>query len=263
MAPMSNAPTTRLSRRVTTIRAVFLACLLGLVPQTAPAQLRPLVRDMLDNLSAVERIAEGVALEDWDRIEDAARELRARAAMMRLLDLETLDMDRVKDPAWDGFLVNQERSARAISDAVRNEDARAVLQSMKELETVACLGCHAVFRESESRLRRPVLFMTRFLSTWRDINRGMVIRDFELAGLRARELATLSQALGTDEILEEEFGLGGPRQRRQFREFLAVVTDSAGAVEAASESRDLMKILESSQVMWTDGCVACHDKFRR
>jgi hypothetical protein len=115
MAPMSNAPTTRLSRRVTTIRAVFLACLLGLVPQTAPAQLRPLVRDMLDNLSAVERIAEGVALEDWDRIEDAARELRARAAIMRLLDLETLDMDRVKDPAWDGFLVNQERSARAIS----------------------------------------------------------------------------------------------------------------------------------------------------
>jgi cytochrome c556 len=227
---MSNAPARRLSRRITTIRAVSFTCLFGLVPQAAPAQLRPLVRDMLDNLSAVERIAEGVALEDWDRIEDAARELRARAAMMSLL---------------------------------RNEDARAVLQSMKELETVACLGCHAVFRESESRLRKPVLFMTRFLSTWRDINRGMVIRDFELAGLRARELATLSQALGTDEILEEEFGLGGPRQRRQFREFLAVVTDSAGAVEAASESRDLMKILESSQVMWTDGCVACHDKFRR
>jgi hypothetical protein len=91
----------------------------------------------------------------------------------------------------------------------------------------------------------------------------MVIRDFELAGLRARELATLSQALGTDEILEEEFGLGGPRQQRQFREFLAVVTESAGVMEAASESRDLMKILESSQAMWTDGCVACHDKFRR
>ena len=218
---------------------------------------------MLDNLSAVERIAEGVALEDWDRIEDAARELRARAAMMSLLDLESLDIDRVKDPAWDGFLLNQERAARKISDAVRTEDARAVLRSMKELETVACLGCHAVFRESESRLRRPVLFMTRFLSTWRDINRGMVIRDFELAGLRARELAELSEALGTDEVLEEEFGLGGPRQKRQFRGLLKAVTDSAVAIEAASESRDLMRILESSQTMWTDGCIACHDKFRR
>ena len=260
---MSNIPARRPLRLIALIRALSLTCLLGLVPQQAAAQLRPLVRDMLDNLSAVERIAEGVALEDWDRIEDAARELRARAAMMSLLDLESLDIDRVKDPAWDGFLLNQERAARKISDAVRTEDAHAVLEGMKELETVACLGCHAVFRESESRLRRPVLFMTRFLSTWRDINRGMVIRDFELAGLRARELAELSEALGTDEVLEEEFGLGGPRQKRQFRGLLKAVTDSAVAIEAASESMDLMRILESSQTMWTDGCIACHDKFRR
>jgi hypothetical protein len=260
---MSTASHALPSRRIASVPALWLVCLLGLAPQGAAAQLRPLVRDMLDNLSAVERIAEGIALEDWDRIEDAARELRARAAMMRLLDLETFDMDRVKDPAWDGFLVNQERGARKISDAVRNQDTQGVLSAMKELETVACLGCHAVFRESERRLRKPVLFMTRFLSTWRDINRGMVIRDFELAGMRARELGALSRALGTDEILEEEFGLGGSRQRRQFREFLGVVTENAGAIEAASESRDLMKILESSRSLWAGGCIACHEKFRR
>ena len=71
---MATTPFGSATRRIASTCALSVVCLVALVPQGAAAQLRPLVRDMLDNLSAVERIAEGVALEDWDRIEDAARE---------------------------------------------------------------------------------------------------------------------------------------------------------------------------------------------
>ena len=67
--------------------ALLITALVGMAPAPAQAQLRPLVRDMLDNLSDVDRIAEGLALEDWDQVEDAARGLRSRSISMRLLDL--------------------------------------------------------------------------------------------------------------------------------------------------------------------------------
>jgi cytochrome c556 len=229
----------------------------------ASAQLRPLVRDMLENLTAVNRIGEGLALEDWDQIEDAARELRSRAVSMRLLDLETLHMDRSQDALWDAFLLAQEQAAREISLGVRNADANAVLKSTRDLVGNACLGCHAGFRDPQNRLRGSVLFMTSFLAFWQEINRGMMIRDFDLMGRRARELSALTAIVGSDENVESEFGLGGPRQQRQFREFLAVVAGSADAIAAAADAKDPGAALQSSFTMWADGCVGCHAKFRR
>jgi cytochrome c556 len=218
---------------------------------------------MLENLTAVNRIGEGLALDDWDQIEDAARDLRARAVSMRLFDLETLHMDRSQDALWDAFLLAQEKAAREISLGVRNEDANMVLQSTQNLMGNACLGCHASFRDPQNRLRGSVLFMTSFLAYWQEINRGMMIRDFELMGRRARELSALTGVVGTDENLEAEFGLGGPRQQRQFREFLAAVTTGADAIAAAADAKDPAAGLQSSITMWSDGCVACHTKFRR
>jgi hypothetical protein len=140
------------------LAATLLAALVILTtPSGASAQLRPLVADMLENLNALNRIAEGLALEDWDQIEDAARGLRARAIDMRLLDLETLRMDRKQDALWDAFLVAQEQAARKISLAVLNQDPSGVLAATRELSGNACLGCHAGFRDPQSRLRDSVL----------------------------------------------------------------------------------------------------------
>jgi len=229
----------------------------------AAAQLRPLVRDMLDNLAATERIAEGVALEDWDQIEDAARVLRARATSMQLLDLESLHMDRTLDPVWDGFLIAQEQAAREISLAVRSADSQAVLQATRNLVGNSCVGCHATFRDPQNRLRGSVLFMTSFLSSWRDMNRGMMIRDYALVSTRARELAALTEVVGTNENIETAFGLGGSRQQRQFRELLSVISTNATAVSEAATAGDVRKMLDSTTAMWSEGCVACHAKFRR
>jgi len=234
-----------------------------MIPGESLAQMRPLVRDMLDNLSAIERITEGIALEDWDRIGDSARELRARAVSMRLLDLKTLRMDPAQDPMWDAFLLAQEEASREISTAVRNEDARAVLQSTRKMMGNACLGCHAGFRDLQGGVSDSVLFMTSFLSYWGDINRGLMVRDFRLIGVRARELAALAEVVGTDASLEGNFGLGGPRQRRQFRGYLSVVSTNATALAGAAEVQDVGKILDSFDAMWAEGCVACHEKFRK
>jgi cytochrome c556 len=251
------------SRLHVVARAVCVAILLFLVPVGAQAQLRPLVGDMLENLSALDRIAEGLALEDWDQIEDASRGLRARAIQMRLLDLETLRMDRSQDTVWDAFLIAQEQAAREISLAVRNQDAAGVIAGQRNLVGNACLGCHAGFRDPQSRLRDSVLFMTSFLSSWRDMSRGLMIRDFELIRRRASELNALIEIMGSDETLEDEFGLGGPRQRRQFRGFLSAVSTQADAMSSAAQTQDVAKILDASNAMLKDGCVACHDKFRR
>jgi len=248
--------------RPSPVAALLLVTLAILVPAQSQAELRPLVRDMLENLSDVNQITEGVALDDWDQVEGAARGLRTRAVSMRLLDLESLHMDRAQDPLWDAFLSAQEQAAREVSMAVRNEDARAVLKGTQKLVGNACLGCHAAFRDPQSRLRKSVLFMTGFLSAWRDMNRGMMIRDFDLIAARAREMKVLADIVGSDETLEEEFGLGGPRQRRQFRAFLNVVANSALTIEASTKEQDLAAMLASFNTMWADGCVACHDKFR-
>jgi cytochrome c556 len=218
---------------------------------------------MLGNLSAVNRIGEGVALDDWDRVDEAAIELRTRAMEMRLLDLAALEIDPAQDPLWDGFLIGQEEAAREISKAARNQDARAVFASTEKLVGNACLGCHAGFRDPENRLQTSVLFMTNFLSTWGDINRGMAIRDFNLIGVRAQDLEALTKVMASDQILQDAFKLGGSKQRRIFRDYLRAVTESAAAIHSASQKEDLATILKSTRSMWTDGCISCHEKFRR
>jgi cytochrome c556 len=261
---MIPAPRLRPLRSRSVAASLLIAtCLAVLAPGDSSAQLRPLVRDMLENVTAVNRIAEGLALDDWDRIEDSARGLRARADSMQLLDLETLRMDRSQDALWDAFLQAQEKAAREISVGVRNSDANAVIAATQTLVGNACLGCHASFRDPQNRLRGSVLFMTSFLAYWQEINRGLMIRDFDLIGRRARELSSLTAVVGSDENVEAEFGLGGPRQQREFRAFLAVVTTSADAIAAASDAKDPGVVLQSSFTMWGDGCIGCHVKFRR
>ena len=58
-------PTRRMAGRAAALATL---ALLTTAPGTSSAQLRPLVRDMLDNLTAVNLIGQAVALDDWDRM---------------------------------------------------------------------------------------------------------------------------------------------------------------------------------------------------
>jgi hypothetical protein len=126
----------------------------------------------------------------------------------------------------------------------------------------ACLGCHAAFRDPARLLRPEVHIMTGFLAAWHDINRGLAMNDYNLIAGRARDLATLTNAISTDEMLEEAFGIGGSKSRRIFRGFLQEVTMSAKRMEEAARQEDLVAVLQASTDMSTDGCLACHKKFR-
>jgi cytochrome c556 len=218
---------------------------------------------MLDNLNDVNRIGEGIALDDYEQVAAAARELSARAAAMRTLDLGELNLDPSQDALWDAFLLAQEAGAAAVLAAAEQQDARAVMRNAQQLVGNSCLACHASFRDPGQLLRPSVLFMTSFLSAWRDMNRGLAVKDFNLIDLRARDLVALSEVIAGDEIMETAFGLGGSKQRRIFRGFLRQVTENSHKISKAVESEDLPAALDASRTMWTDGCIGCHEEFRR
>ena len=253
-----------ITRRRRSCCGIFtLAVAVWLFPGTAIAQLRPLVPKMLDNLGDVNRIGEGIALEEFEQVAASARALRERADAMREIDLATLEIDPSQDPLWDAFLLGQAASADAVIAAAEQQDSRAVMAAAQQLVGNACLGCHASFRDPGNLLRPSVLFMTSFLAAWRDMNRGLAMRDFNLLDLRARDVAALANVIAADQILEEAFGLGGSKQRRLFRGFLRRVSENAALISQAADAEDLPAVLEASRAMWNDGCIACHEKFRR
>jgi hypothetical protein len=234
-----------------------------ILPRTALPELRPLVRDMLENLSAINRIGEGVALEEYDLVRASARELVARARQMRARDLAALDLDPMRDPEWDAYLYGQEQAAAGILAAAEEEDARKVLQGVDQLVGNSCLPCHTSFRDPAQKLRASVLFMTSFLSAWRDMNRGLAINDFNLVGHRAREMQALTRVFSAPDVLESAFGVGGSKQQRIFRGFLTKVNERSSEIAIAAGEESPAKILQSSGEMWRDGCIACHERFRR
>jgi cytochrome c556 len=242
---------------------VALAGLVLLLPCLAVPALRPLVPDMLDNLGAVNRIGEGVALEDYEQVVMAARGLMVRASSMQLLDLGAIGLDPRRDPEWDAYLMVQRQGAEAIESAARRADPILVLEATQRLIGNSCLACHASFRDPSKLLRQSVGFMTSFLASWRDMNRGLVLRDFSLVAQRAQEVEALSRVIGSDEILEEVFGLGGTKQRRIFREFLTQITENSQRIGAAAREEDVVGVLSSTRQMWTDGCISCHLEFRK
>jgi cytochrome c556 len=186
-----------------------------------------------------------------------------RANAMQYLDLTALGLDPKRDPEWDTYLTSQRQAAEAIEAAARKADPRAIVEASQQLVGNACLACHASFRDPGNLLRPAVLFMTTLLASWRDMNRGLVVRDFNLVGQRAREVEALSRVMASDQILENAFSLGGSKQRRIFRDFLRQITENSARIDAAAREEDLTTVLSSTQQMWTEGCISCHEKFRQ
>jgi len=243
--------------------ALSVVCVLCLLPQSALTKLRPLVPPMIDNLGSINRIGRAVALEDFEQVKKSSRELIERADSMRELKLETVDIDPKRGPEWNGFLMAQRGAAEAILSAAEAEDATAVMAATQNLIGGVCLACHTVFREPARLLRTEVHVMTGFLSAWHDINRGLAMNDYNLIALRSRDLAMLTGLIATDEMLEDVFGIGGPSKQRLFRGFLLEITSNASNMEEAAKAEDLPQVLEASRNMWSNGCLACHAKFRR
>jgi cytochrome c556 len=222
----------------------------------------PLVREMLENLGAVNQIGEGLALEDYDQVTRAALDLKRRAEGMKKTDPTTLGIDPDRDAQFDAYLSAQVQAADAILTAAKAEDTQSTLLALQHLLQDACLSCHTDFRKGSHRLRPSVLFMTTFISAWKEINRGLLIDDLVLVGRSARELQSVARVLAWDQVIESTFDITDATERKEFRKLLARVAAQAARIEQASVEADLGTILLADRQMWNEGCVACHERFR-
>lgn len=241
---------------------VVLAMLVLAPPGPAGARLRPLVREMLQNLAWLNEIGTAVALEDFERVKQVAAELEANASALQKIDITSLGVDAGRDATFDAFLEAQKQAAKSVAAAADGRDGAAVFLAVQQLTTDACLACHTNFRERENLMQTSVLFMTTFLNAWQDINRGVMLDDLELVARRAYEIQTVGRVLGWNQVIEATFGVSDATEQEEFREFLRRMTTQAGRIEKAAAENRVRDIAEASRRMWTDGCLACHEQFR-
>ena len=229
----------------------------------ALGELRPLVRDMLGNLAAVNDIGEGVALDDYEMVSRAAVDLLERARRMKKLDTAALELDPAQRAQFDAFLGAQEEAAESVRLAAAGKDSSTVVLGLQSLLGNACLPCHATFREPANRLRPGVLFMTSFLSSWKEINRGLSMNDFSAVTRQARELSTVGRVLSWDQVIQSTFDIDGAEDLEMFRGYLNRFLTEAARIETASEARSAVDVIKASRKMLDDGCLACHRRFRK
>ena len=246
---------------------MVLGALLGLAVALVPArfalaELRPLVRVMLENLSDVEQIGQGIALEDHALVERAAKRLRRRAERIKKNDIQLFGLDPARDDLFDAFLTVQIQASIVIANAAKQQDVRAALHGMQQLTESACMACHQNFREPAGLLRRPVVFMTTFLKAWREITRGLAINDFSLVERQAREIETVERALNKGPVIDEVFGLHDPEDREAFQSYLRHVGLQANEIAQAAAEKNGARVALAVQEMWEGGCISCHERFR-
>jgi len=240
-----------------------MVCAGTIIPRVALPELRPLVRDMLENLGDIDDIGVGVALDEFGRVGAAAQDLQSRASAMKLHGQAPPGFDKQNAPVWDAFLTAQETAALAVLTAAKEEDGDAVMGAVQEMFQNACLPCHAAFREPQQRLSGSVLFMSSFLAAWRDMNRGLTLRDFALIGRRARELEAMAKTLSWDQVIQSAFAIQKAADRKLFRQFVHQIVVISSRIDDAAQSEDASKVVEASRQLWTNGCIACHQRFRK
>ncbi len=245
-----------------TLLVVVTVAAMTITPRAALPELRPIILDMLENLGEIDDIGAALSVDDFGRVAEAAQSLQSRASAMKVHGEAPPGLDKQHAPAWDVFLTAQETTALAVLTAANDENGDAVMRGVEAMFRDSCLACHAVFREPQQRLSASVLFMSSFLAAWRDINRGLALRDFALIDRRARELEAMAKTLSWDQVIQSAFAIDSTADLRIFRQLVHQVAVTSSRIEAAAQSEDAGKVVEATRQLWTNGCIACHDRFR-
>ena len=246
-----------------TLLVLVTVAALTITPRVALPELRPIIRDMFENLGEIDDIGAALSVDDFERVGAAARSLQSRASAMKVHGEAPPGFDKQQAPAWDAFLTAQETAALAVLTAANEEDGDAIMRAVEAMFQDSCLACHAAFREPQQRLSGSVLFMSSFLAAWRDINRGLSLRDFALIGRRARELEAMAKTLSWDQVIQSAFAIESEADRRLFRRFVHQVAVTSSRIDAAAQSEDAGKVVEATRQLWTNGCIGCHQVFRK
>ena len=67
-----------------TLLVLVMVCAVTIIPRVALPELRPIIRDMLENLGEIDDIGSGLAVDDFGRVGEAAQSLQSRASAMKV-----------------------------------------------------------------------------------------------------------------------------------------------------------------------------------
>ena len=119
---------------------------LGEFDHRRPVPLQPMMawhqkQNMMEHLVAIQRIAGGLAQEDWEEVAAAAALIETSPQMQQMCQHMGAGAAGFTEMALDFH-----RRADAIGEAARAHDGPAVLRATSNT-LQACTGCHAVFRQ--------------------------------------------------------------------------------------------------------------------
>ena len=249
-------------RSLKTVPVVSVLLILVAIPLAVLADLRPLSKAMLANLQATNAIGESLSIEDYPAVEDAARELKNLAREIRTWDAAKLGFRPDYKAEFDAYLELQEEVSDKIMLAAKDEDASSVVAGLGEMLEKSCLSCHKNFRDRQGMLKSSTLFMTTFVSAWREINRGILLNDFSFAARGARSISAAGQIMSWDSIVQSVFNIPQIADRNKFREHAYRLIGAADRIEEAATNGDSESIQKGLLQLWNTGCLACHDEFR-
>ncbi len=111
-----------------------------------PVPLQPMMawhqkQNMMEHLVAIQRIAGGLAQEDWEEVASASALIETSPQMRQMCQHMGAGAAGFTEMALDFH-----RRADAIGEAARAHDGPAVLRATSNT-LQACTGCHAVFRQ--------------------------------------------------------------------------------------------------------------------
>jgi cytochrome c556 len=222
-----------------------------------------LVGEMHENLAALNDIIEGIARDDYELIERKAIHLRTSATAMKELDLASVGLDRQRDGRFDAHLEALENAAGSIRSASAQKDAGGVLLGVQQAFDRGCVPCHDDFRERHSERTPPVLFMRNILSSVEAMNRGLAMNDFTLIAREAREITAIGRVFMWAQVVEVMFEIVDPEERLRFRDYLRQLDSHASRVEGAALDRNSKAVTAAMRNMFEEGCLPCHQRFRK
>jgi len=228
----------------------------------ARAQPASLVREMVAALGAMNAVGEAVAVGDFERVERAAGVLEATARELRSVEPARVGLGDDNDTLFDAYLRTQETVAGSMRAAAKAEDAQQVMLVRQRMLDEACLACHERLRARYAPLRPPVAIMLSFLSSWREIERGLLINDYALVEEHAAEIGSAAGLFAHEHMVVSVFGVDDPEDIAQYRRLLRVVQSRARQIQNAAGQSQPAAVTGAVRQMWVEGCLACHEAYR-
>ena len=128
----------RSSIRSRTLLVLVTVAAVTITPRVALPELRPIIRDMLENLGEIDDIGAAVSVDDFRRVAAAARGLQSRASAMKAHGEAPPELDEQQALAWNDFLTAQETTALAAIKAANEEDGDAVMRAVEAMFQDSC-----------------------------------------------------------------------------------------------------------------------------